>query len=159
VPGVKKGAFIVGAKFGRGYFTCRKSGVGWSAPGGVRGRGRQRRLFSRRIGDRRAMLVMNKARRRPAAIEQVHPRWRRIGSRGPVGRSATAETDAYLTAEILTWSALPRNRSRGCRFPGATLRQDLDTNLNLYGKPLDQQARSFRATSSRPPWRPTSSPC
>jgi SH3 domain-containing YSC84-like protein 1 len=35
VPGVKKGAFIVGAKYGRGFFTCRKDG-GWSAPGAVR---------------------------------------------------------------------------------------------------------------------------
>ncbi|MBC8007787.1 MAG: hypothetical protein H7X76_07055, partial [Prolixibacteraceae bacterium] len=34
VPGMKKGAFIVGAKFGRGYLSCRKAGnVGWSAPG------------------------------------------------------------------------------------------------------------------------------
>src|SRR6516165_11688316 len=37
VPGLKKGAFIVGAKYGKGYLSCRKqSGAGWSAPGTVR---------------------------------------------------------------------------------------------------------------------------
>src|SRR5713101_6657897 len=37
VPGLKKGAFIVGGKYGKGYLSCRtKSGVGWSAPGTVR---------------------------------------------------------------------------------------------------------------------------
>src|SRR5258705_13927592 len=35
VPGVKKGAFIVGAKYGRGFIMCRKAGGGWSAPAGV----------------------------------------------------------------------------------------------------------------------------
>src|SRR5687767_77831 len=36
VPGVKSGAFILGAKYGRGYVTCRKAGGGWSAPGAVK---------------------------------------------------------------------------------------------------------------------------
>src|SRR5580658_653448 len=37
VPGLKKGAFIVGAKYGKGFVSCRsKSGVGWGAPGSVR---------------------------------------------------------------------------------------------------------------------------
>src|SRR5688572_6309044 len=36
VPGLKKGAFIVGAKYGRGFMSCRKGHVGWSAPAGVR---------------------------------------------------------------------------------------------------------------------------
>src|SRR5262252_7372777 len=35
VPGLKKGAFIVGAKYGRGFVSCRKNG-NWSAPGGVK---------------------------------------------------------------------------------------------------------------------------
>src|SRR5215472_3196786 len=37
VPGLKKGAFIVGGKYGKGYLSCRKrSGTGWSAPGTIR---------------------------------------------------------------------------------------------------------------------------
>src|SRR5260370_18555169 len=36
VPGLKKGAFIVGGKYGKGFMSCRKAGAGWSAPGAVR---------------------------------------------------------------------------------------------------------------------------
>ena len=37
VPGLKKGAFIVGAKYGKGFMLCRKpGGVGWSAPAAIR---------------------------------------------------------------------------------------------------------------------------
>src|SRR5215469_10974049 len=37
VPGLKKGAFIVGGQYGKGYLSCRKTrGTGWSAPATVR---------------------------------------------------------------------------------------------------------------------------
>jgi lipid-binding SYLF domain-containing protein len=37
IPGLKKGAFVFGAKYGKGFLSCRnKDGIGWSAPGGVR---------------------------------------------------------------------------------------------------------------------------
>ena len=36
VPGLKKGAFILGGKYGKGYISCRKRGDGWSAPGTIR---------------------------------------------------------------------------------------------------------------------------
>src|SRR5258708_15933704 len=36
VPGLKKGAFIIGGKFGRGFILCRKSGGGWSAPAAIK---------------------------------------------------------------------------------------------------------------------------
>jgi lipid-binding SYLF domain-containing protein len=55
-----------------------------------------------------------------------------------VGRTATAQTDAYLSAEILSW-----NRSRGVfagvSLQGATLRQDLDANKSLYGRPVENK--------------------
>src|ERR1700739_166511 len=35
VPGLKKGAFVVGGKYGRGFVTCRAAGQGWGAPGAV----------------------------------------------------------------------------------------------------------------------------
>ena len=52
VPGMKKGAFIVGANFGRGYFSCRKEKAGWSAPGGGPDGRRKLRISDRRFGDR-----------------------------------------------------------------------------------------------------------
>src|SRR5579871_1444894 len=37
VPGMKKAGFIFGAKYGRGFASCRRiSGSGWSAPAGMR---------------------------------------------------------------------------------------------------------------------------
>jgi lipid-binding SYLF domain-containing protein len=57
---------------------------------------------------------------------------------GPVGRSATAETDAYMSAEILTYSR-SRGVFAGLSLSGATLRQDLDTNKNLYGKTMQNK--------------------
>ena len=53
---------------------------------------------------------------------------------GPVGRSATAQTDALMTAEILSWSR-SRGLFGGVSLDGATLRNDLDENKALYGQP------------------------
>ena len=54
---------------------------------------------------------------------------------GPVGRTATADTDAYLTAEILTWSR-SKGVFAGVSLSGATLRADMDDNRELYGQRL-----------------------
>jgi len=55
---------------------------------------------------------------------------------GPVGRSATAQTDAKLHAEILSWSR-SRGAFVGISLQGATLRVDTEDNEELYGKPLE----------------------
>jgi lipid-binding SYLF domain-containing protein len=52
---------------------------------------------------------------------------------GPVGRNATAQTDALLTAEILSWSR-SRGLFAGVSLDGATLRNDLDENEAMYGQ-------------------------
>src|SRR5438270_8615365 len=54
---------------------------------------------------------------------------------GPVGRTATAQTDAQMHAEILSWSR-SQGLFAGLALEGATLRQDLDDNLTLYGQRL-----------------------
>ncbi len=54
---------------------------------------------------------------------------------GPVGRSATAQTDATMNAKILSYSR-SRGVFAGIALTGATLRQDLDENASLYGKKL-----------------------
>ncbi len=138
VPGVKKAAFIVGGKFGRGFFSCRKGAAGWSAPGAVRVEGGS---FGFQIGGSETdvvMLVMNKK----GADRLLSSKFTLGGdasvAAGPVGRTATAETDAYMTAEILTWSR-SRGLFAGVSLSGATLRQDLGTNRNLYGKTLENR--------------------
>ena len=58
---------------------------------------------------------------------------------GPVGRTATAQTDAQMHAEILSWSR-SQGLFAGLALEGATLRQDLDDNAQLYGKRLENRA-------------------
>src|SRR5579871_6458055 len=139
VPGLKKGAFIVGGKYGKGYLSCRnKSGAGWSAPGTVRIEGGS---VGFQIGGSETdviMLVMN-ARGADRLLSSKFT----LGAEGevaagPVGRSATAQTDAYMRAEILSWSR-SRGVFAGIALQGATMRQDLDDNAALYGKKLENR--------------------
>jgi lipid-binding SYLF domain-containing protein len=136
VPGLKKGAFIVGAKYGKGFVSCRRSGgVGWSAPGAVRVEGGS---FGFQIGGSETdafMLVMNEK-----GMDRLLSTKFTLGgdasvAAGPVGRSTQAETDAAMTAEILTWSR-QRGLFAGVSLSGATLREDADWNKDLYGKKL-----------------------
>src|SRR5215472_17422282 len=136
VPGLKQGAFIVGGKYGKGYLSCRKrSEVGWSAPGRVRIEGGS---VGWQIGGSETdlvMLVMNER----GADRLLSSKFTLGGegqvAAGPVGRSATAQTDAYMRAEILSWSR-SRGVFAGISLTGATLRQDLDDNATLYGMRL-----------------------
>lgn len=67
---------------------------------------------------------------------------------GPVGRTATAQTDAQLHADILSWSR-SRGLFAGVALEGATLRQDLDDNATLYGRRLE--TRDIVRTDVRAP--------
>jgi SH3 domain-containing YSC84-like protein 1 len=136
VPGLKKGAFIVGAKYGKGFLSCRpKTGPGWSAPGAVRVEGGS---VGFQIGGSETdaiLLVMNER----GADRLLSSKFTLGGegdvAAGPVGRSATAQTDAKFTAEILSWSR-SRGIFAGLSLQGATLRQDSDDNRALYGQKL-----------------------
>ncbi len=136
VPGLKKGAFIFGAKYGRGFISCRKSGgVGWTGPGAIRVEGGS---FGLQIGGSETdviMLVMNERGAQRLLSSKFTLGGDASVAAGPVGRTATAQTDAYMTAEILSWSR-SRGVFAGLSLQGATLRQDLDVNKEVYGKTL-----------------------
>jgi SH3 domain-containing YSC84-like protein 1 len=70
------------------------------------------------------------------------------GAAGPVGRTATAQTDAQMHADILSWSR-SQGLFAGIALEGATLRQDLDDNATLYGKKLEN--RDIVTTGVRAP--------
>jgi lipid-binding SYLF domain-containing protein len=57
---------------------------------------------------------------------------------GPVGRSTTAETDAMMNAEILSWSR-SRGAFAGVSLEGATLRPDHKDNREMYGREVTQR--------------------
>ncbi len=136
VPGVKKGAFIVGAQFGKGFITCRNSDDrGWSAPAAIRMEGGS---FGFQIGGSETdvvMLVMNDR----GAERLMRDKFTLGGegeiAAGPVGRDASAQTDAKLSAEILSWSR-SRGVFAGIALKGATMRPDREENEALYGKPM-----------------------
>jgi len=144
VPGLKKGAFIFGAKYGRGFVSCRKKGgVGWGPPGSVRVEGGS---FGFQIGGSETdviLLVMNeRGAKRLVGTSKFTLGADAAAAAGPVGRTATAETDALLSAEILTWSR-SRGLFAGVSLQGATLRQDLDVNKELYGHEIENKDLVF----------------
>lgn len=136
VPGLKKGAFIIGAKFGRGFVSCRKKGgTGWSAPGAVRVEGGS---VGFQIGGSETdviMLVMNEKGAERLLSSKFTVGGDASAAAGPVGRTASAETDATMRAEILTWSRA-RGAFAGISLQGATLRPDREVNVLIYGKEL-----------------------
>lgn len=139
VPGLKKGGFIVAAKYGKGYVSCRKqNGTGWSDPATIIVEGGS---FGFQIGAAETdvvMLVMN-----PKGMQHLFSSQFTLGgdatvAAGPVGRSVSADTSAFMAAEILTWSRA-HGLFAGVALQGATLREDKDGNEALYGKPLSNR--------------------
>jgi len=134
VPGLKTAAFLVGGKYGKGYVSCRYKN-GWSAPGAVRIEGGS---FGLQIGGSETdlvMLVMNQGGEARLLSDKFTLGGETSVSAGPVGRTATAQTDLQMHAEILSWSR-SQGLFAGMALEGATLRQDLDDNADLYGKSL-----------------------
>jgi SH3 domain-containing YSC84-like protein 1 len=149
VPGLKTAAFVVGGKYGKGYVSCRsKSGTGWSAPGTVRIEGGS---VGFQIGGSQTdliMLVMNERGADKLLSSKFTLGAEGSVAAGPVGRTATAQTDLQMHAEILSWSR-SQGLFAGLALEGATLRQDLDDNATLYGKKLEN--REIVTTSVRTP--------
>jgi lipid-binding SYLF domain-containing protein len=149
VPDLKTGAFIIGGKYGKGYMSCRnRRGPGWSAPATVRIEGGSVGFQIGGSSTDLIMLVMN-ARGADKLLESKFT----LGAEGsvaggPVGRTATAQTDAQMHADILSWSR-SQGLFAGISLQGATLRQDLDDNATLYGKKLEN--RDIVTKGIRPP--------
>lgn len=151
VPGFKKGAFIVGASYGKGYLSCRSVGKsGWSAPATIRIEGGS---LGFQIGGTETdliLLVMNSR----GADSLMSSKFTLGGAvqaaAGPVGRTSTAETDAAMRAEILSYSRA-RGLFAGISLQGATLRADEDGNAALYKRKLSTaqivRERKVRATA------------
>lgn len=161
VPSLKSGGFIVGAKYGKGFISCRKSnGVGWSAPGSIRIEGGSIGFQIGASATDVIMLIMNNQGKKAVLSSQYTIGGHGEVAAGPVGRSSSAQTSGWMSAGILSYSR-SRGIFAGISLQGSTLRQDLDDNQALYGKRLENRhivsgtvrapaaARSFLADLNR----------
>lgn len=139
VPDLKTGAFILGGKYGKGYLSCRnKGGAGWSAPGTVRIEGGSVGFQIGGSSTDLIMLVMNERGADKLLSSKFTLGAEGSVAAGPVGRTATAQTDVQMHADILSWSR-SQGLFAGLALEGATLRQDLDDNATIYGKRLENR--------------------
>jgi len=133
VPGMKKAGFIFGAKYGRGFATCRRpGGSGWSAPAAMRVEGGS---VGFQIGASETdvvLLVMNEGGMKHLLSDKFTIGGEATAAAGPLGRDASAQTDAMMSAEMLSYSR-SRGLFAGISLEGATLRPDDETNRELYG--------------------------
>jgi lipid-binding SYLF domain-containing protein len=134
IPGMKKAGFIFGAEEGRGFAVCRRpGGSGWSAPAAMRTEGGS---FGFQIGASETdvvLLVMNDGGMRHLLSDKFTVGGDASAAAGPVDREATAQTDAMMNAEMLSYSR-SRGLFAGISLQGATLRPDGETNRELYGR-------------------------
>jgi SH3 domain-containing YSC84-like protein 1 len=137
IPHYKKGAFVVGAQYGKGVATCRTPN-GWSAPVMVRLAGGS---FGWQIGGQSTDLVliaMNKNGLQDMLKNHVKLGADAAASAGPVGRNAQAGTDWKLNAEFLTYSR-SKGLFAGLDLDGTDLSKDADDTRDEYGSNLDSQ--------------------
>lgn len=131
-PSTIKGAFVVGAQRGRGIISIRAKDGSWSSPAFLTLTGGS---LGFQIGGQATdlvLLVMN-----DRGVEKLSRNAFKIGggasvAAGPVGREASASTDATMRAEILSYSR-SRGLFAGVSLNGSTIRGDRDANEKLYG--------------------------
>jgi SH3 domain-containing YSC84-like protein 1 len=132
IPSLKKAAFIVGGEGGSGVMSCRHSNGAWGTPvfmqltkGSV---GFQVGASSTEL----VLFVMN-----ASGAEKLLSNKTTLGvgasiAAGPVGRTATAATDAQMTAEMLSYSH-SKGLFAGVNLSGGALTADKDANERAYG--------------------------
>ena len=131
IPAYKKGAFLVGAQYGKGAATC-KTGKGWSAPVFVQLTGGS---FGFQIGGQSTDLILVGTNNN--SLQHMLSSKFKIGgdaaaAAGPVGRNAQAGTDWKLNAEFLTWSR-SKGLFAGIDLDGTVLSDDEDAMRDFYG--------------------------
>ncbi|MFN7996006.1 MAG: lipid-binding SYLF domain-containing protein [Bryobacteraceae bacterium] len=135
VPGLKQAAFAIGGKYGRGFAVCRRGRSGWGAPAAMRVEGGS---FGFQIGASSTdvvMLIMNERGMRRLLEDKFTLGAEATVAAGPVGRTTAAQTDLQLSADILSWSR-SKGLFAGIALQGATLRNDVDENQEMYGSRL-----------------------
>ena len=132
VPSYLKGAFVVGAQYGKGVASCRTQN-GWSAPAFFRVEGGS---FGFQIGGQAVdlvMLIMNERGMRALLQSKFKIGADASVAAGPVGRHASGDTDWKMRAQVLTYSRA-RGVFAGVSLSGAVIKQDRDDTRAFYGR-------------------------
>ena len=138
MPSVLKAAFVVGGSYGRGAMVCR-TGKNFSGPWGAPAMyALEGGSVGFQIGGEATdfvFLVMNDRGANSLLHSEVRLGADASAAAGPVGRSASADTDAYMRSEILSYSRA-RGAFAGISLEGSTLRPDGGGNRALYGRSI-----------------------
>jgi len=138
IPSVMKGAFGIGASYGRGAMTCRSGDTfqgPWGAPTMMALEGIS---FGFQLGGQSTdfvLLVMNPRGASSILSSKVKLGADAAAAAGPKGRNAQADTDVTMRAEVLTYSR-SRGLFAGISLDGSTLRPDNDANGRIYGRKI-----------------------
>ncbi len=151
IPSLKKGGFIFGAAYGKGVISCRTgNGDGpWSAPSMIKLEGGS---FGLQIGAQAVdlvLVVMNLSGLQSLLDSKFTLGGDASVAAGPVGRTAAAETDAWLSAKILAYSRA-KGLFGGLVVKGGTLRPDNDANFVLYRKDIRPRDILFNSSENIP---------
>jgi SH3 domain-containing YSC84-like protein 1 len=153
LPSVLKAAFIVGASYGRGVMTCR-SGANFEGPWGPPTMmALEGGSVGFQIGGEATdfvLLLMSDRSAKGILTSKVKLGADASAAAGPVGRTASAATDATMRAEILSYSRA-RGAFAGVSLEGSTLRPDNDANKKLYGKEIGAEAIVLKDAVKSPP--------
>lgn len=137
IPGMKKAGFIVGGRYGKGMVSCRnKAQTAWEAPVMLALEGGSVGLQIGASSTDVVLLVMERSGIDSLMKDKVTLGGDASVAGGPVGRSATAQTDAMMKAKILSYSR-SQGVFAGLELAGSTLRPDKDDNKALYGKVIE----------------------
>lgn len=152
-PSVLKAAFIVGGSYGRGAMSCRRGDDfrgPWGAPTMMALEGGS---FGLQIGGQATdfvLLVMNESGARGILASKVKLGGDASVAAGPVGRDSSAETDATLRSEILSYSRA-RGLFAGVSLEGSTIRPDNSDNERVYGRKIPAREIVLSGTVPPPP--------
>jgi lipid-binding SYLF domain-containing protein len=140
IPGLKKAALGFGGQLGRGAVTCKKDGGAgpFGPPAMIQVQGGS---FGLQIGGSESdvlMLFMTPDSLKHLMKDKVTLGVDASAAAGPKGRTASAETNATMRSEILTY-ARSRGAFAGISLKGASLRPDKDANKNLYGRSVEMR--------------------
>ena len=140
IPSLKKAAFGFGGEYGKGVMTCRRANENdWTAPSFVR---LEKGSWGFQIGAEETdlvLLVMNHKGMQKLLQDKVSLGAGASVAAGPVGRTATADTDVQMSAEILSYSR-SHGLFAGIDVSGGVLGPDAEANANLYGREISAKA-------------------